>query len=83
MKRLYYTATVERRVVDTINLCVEAEDSVEAHKIVSKAVEAFPEPVDGDSVKHMYIENRVNLSNKLIDLERKIPLGAGNNDEED
>ncbi len=73
MKRFYYTATVERTVLDTINVCVEAKTNVEAHKIVTKALEQFPDPVDGDSVKHMYIDNRDNKSCKLVDLERKIP----------
>lgn len=80
MKRYYYTATVERTVVDTINLCVEANDSTDAHKIIDKAVQQFPEPLDHDKIKHMYVDNRVNLSSKLIDLERKIPSGANQND---
>ena len=73
MKRFYYTATVERSVVDTINLCVEAQNTTEAHKIITKAIQQFPDPVDGDSVKHMYVDNRENKSCKLVDLERKIP----------
>jgi hypothetical protein len=76
LKRYYYTATVERTVVDTINLCVEAIDDDDAYKIVAKAVEVFPEPLGHDNIKHMYVDNRQSLSSKLIDLERKIPSGA-------
>ena len=79
MKHYYYTVTVERTVVDTINLSVEAEDETEAYKTIQKAVKQFPAPLENDKIKHMYVENRETISSQLLDLERKVPIERQDN----
>lgn len=70
MKRFNYEATVERTVVDTITVSVDAADETEARKIVERGVQVYPDAITNDRIKYMYTENRQNIGINILDLEQ-------------
>ncbi len=57
-----------------MTVSVEANDPLEARKVVTEAIHRFPKPVPHDRVKHMIIEDRQFLTSVVHDLDRKIPI---------
>lgn len=62
-------ATVERRVTDTIQLTIDAEDEYFAYLKARKVLDRFPESHDEDGVSFCYVDKRQYELPNLLTLE--------------
>lgn len=68
-KKYCLVAEVERTVIDTVLIRVEAETQSEAYATAHRALEVFPKPHGEDGVDFCYVENRENLGSKVVNLQ--------------
>lgn len=71
-------ATVERTVVDTISLRVEAISLDEAAEKAKQVVEKLPNAHEVDGVDYCYVENRVNKDAVTLSVELNIDAAGDN-----
>ena len=74
MEQYRFLCTVERVVIDTVSLSVNTDKgAAEARKLAQEVLTEYPDPSFVPDVPYCYIENRKNVSVKVVDTERMIP----------
>lgn len=75
MPKFYFSADVERNVIDSVTISVEAESLGEAQSKAIEVAETYPKAHYIEGVPHFYIENRKIIGSSVIDMERMVKTG--------
>ena len=71
-RKYFYTLEVERAIMDTVTVAVDAGSEDVAREIAMDVAKTYPQAHTQQGVSHIYTENRNILESRVFDIERMV-----------